>query len=813
MRRRTGYSLLELTLALGIVAVISSVGILALRKSTGSAGSRGLAEGLAEELRSSRQLAMARGTPVAHCFASQNGTLSCTRTIYRALGMPKALAQAPRNFGSEFAGSFLFFGKWNVSGAGFAGEPATATAAGNFNLTGWLSALGGDPALVFFPSGVVRARGLSTLDGRYCILAVQGVTPTSGTASSVLSPYTVAVSPLGDVEVRPGALYGASGLARDGQAPTPTLAGMAWSPPTNHPPVITRVALLPRTNTSIHGPTEYTTSDSIVDIFPEMSDDNDRNFAPISLAVYATDPDGDPLTFRWRSEPANGASGPGAFTYPEAGRMVWSTNEQLGLCSWQPPRDGEYGSHTWSLTVKVEDGHGGVADSSLIPALNRTVVLARRGKIAFDKWDETGADGQEAVFVMNVDGMAPTRITNLHDVNENQPDLSPSGDWVAFCSSQDGDWQGSDIWIATTDGTTRYNLTNTPGKRESYPKWSPDGSMIAFYADDTDTATDLCEVRVVEPHRPSGPPGSSNPGKKVSALCKSSWATCPPTWDPTSRYLAFLDDDATTAGYASSLIIADTTRGEDEPGWPNPGYAWYKRIDGTWFDVYTAAWSPRGDHIALSGLNMNDRDTSVAPDLPIPGTRVDIDERIYVVTVDPDNPINGSLRKNAFPRYLGADGAVGGSGADADDPSDPPDQYPRPIEGWSADDMRKVCWSENGYPPFSWSPGGMYLCCSADRNDDWVYEVHKFHRQGVNPPAYGERVRLTQSTINTVQPAYTSGGGFLVLQAYRDSAGSDYRNRLYRVRPDMPDTAYPVTTGLQLLNEITVDVSTHSVSR
>lgn len=496
--------------------------------------------------------------------------------------------------------------------------------------------------------------------------------------------------------------------------------------------------------------------------------------------------------------------------------MVWAEDKQRGLCSWQPPRDGDYNTHRWALKVRVEDGRGGFDDSSFNPTMDYKVVLARRGKIAFDKWDTDGAyDSQEAVFVMNVDGMAPTRITNLHNVNENQPDLSPSGDWVAFCSTQEGDWRGSDIWIATTDGTTRYNLTQTPNQRESYPRWSPDGSMIAFYSAEAGSL-DRCSVRIVEPHRPSGAPGTPNPGKKVSDNCYSSWASCPPSWDPTSRYLAFLDDDATTEGYASSLIITDTTKPEYSPPWPNPGYGWYKRIDGTYFDTYTMAWSPKGDHIALSGLNRFDDDPSVAPDLPIPGTREDNDERIYVVTVDPDNPINGNKKLNAFPRYLGEDGIKDDppgsvTGPNADDPSLVPDQYPKPLEGWTPADMDDVCWSENGYPPFTWSPGGMYLCCSTDRNADWVYEVHRFHRQDGNPPKYGDRVQLTQSAINTVQPAYTAEGSFLVLQAYNDNS-PDWRNRLYRVRPRMADSAYP-TTELQLLNEITVDVSTHSVSR
>ena len=63
---------------------------------------------------------------------------------------------------------------------------------------------------------------------------------------------------------------------------------------------------------------------------------------------------------------------------------------------------------------------------------------------------------------------------------EEDPSLSPDGNFVAFS------WRGtapnadSDIWIKAVDGESRRQLTNTPDALETWPVWSPDNRYVAF---------------------------------------------------------------------------------------------------------------------------------------------------------------------------------------------------------------------------------------------------------------------------------------------------------------------------------------------
>ena len=63
--------------------------------------------------------------------------------------------------------------------------------------------------------------------------------------------------------------------------------------------------------------------------------------------------------------------------------------------------------------------------------------------------------------------------------NEDQPTLSPDGNFVAFTWNGSAEGRGSDLYVKAVDSETLRRLTDTP-ESEASPAWSPDGREIAF---------------------------------------------------------------------------------------------------------------------------------------------------------------------------------------------------------------------------------------------------------------------------------------------------------------------------------------------
>ena len=64
--------------------------------------------------------------------------------------------------------------------------------------------------------------------------------------------------------------------------------------------------------------------------------------------------------------------------------------------------------------------------------------------------------------------------TSMPGAEEN-PSLSPDGNFVAFSWAGPAPDSSPDIWVKAVDGDAIKNLTNTPDVMEKYPRFSPDG--------------------------------------------------------------------------------------------------------------------------------------------------------------------------------------------------------------------------------------------------------------------------------------------------------------------------------------------------
>src|SRR4029453_16197616 len=69
-----------------------------------------------------------------------------------------------------------------------------------------------------------------------------------------------------------------------------------------------------------------------------------------------------------------------------------------------------------------------------------------------------------------------TRVLDTGSNYDTFPNWSPGGDWIAFTSKRDGDYE---IYRIKPDGTHLQRLTRLPGP-DAHPSFSPDGQWIAF---------------------------------------------------------------------------------------------------------------------------------------------------------------------------------------------------------------------------------------------------------------------------------------------------------------------------------------------
>ncbi len=188
---------------------------------------------------------------------------------------------------------------------------------------------------------------------------------------------------------------------------------------------------------------------------------------------------------------------------------------------------------------------------------------AVNGPIAF----ATDRDGNYEIYVMQSDGSALTRLTNLPE-GDWDPAWSPDGNRIAFRHNENN--TRGQIYVMNADGTGQANLSNNAANDEG-PAWSADGSAIAFHSFRDGNA----EIYVMNAN-----------GTGQTRLTNHGASDYSPTWSPDATRIAFV---STRNGPAQIYVM-------------NPNGSGQTRLTNSGVHDQSPAWSPDGSKIAFQRL-------------------------------------------------------------------------------------------------------------------------------------------------------------------------------------------------------------------
>ncbi len=425
---KRGVTLMELIVGLALMGIALALVVPRGSGTKDNLTSKTAAEELVARLRQARQVAMTKSVPVGVAFP-RTPSMAQTDNAYFLEGEVNPDVTERWKIQQSKPWVAYFTGGW--AGPSWAPAPVMKTTSQAFDPANWF--VGATPpeatVFIFTPSGNAVSEAQAA-DGKFRIVVGMGLsTGGSTTLFSANSPYTVWISPSGEIGLEKG-VYGGAVTAttnKDSSPLAPFVAPAASG--TNSAPV---VQIVPP-NTSV-GAKAYPNN-----VNPKTNNGNIIDLdAVLTLEVRVKDADGDPPYFEWKTVEAaivqpDGVTfntqtdmdlWGGRFSNDGEVRMEWDAENQewVGRDTWAPAT-GDLGGNRYKLVCYIRDRKGGTTTSGF-PVDGNYLVTTKEPWVLYKSWN---AIGRTELWKMTLDGLEHSRVVSFgyQDVDFGQ--WSPSG--------------------------------------------------------------------------------------------------------------------------------------------------------------------------------------------------------------------------------------------------------------------------------------------------------------------------------------------------------------------------------------------------
>ena len=481
-RRQRAFTIVEILVAIFLVGLILYIVMPRGNHTKNNVTAKTAAEIMVARLRQARETSMTKHVPVGIAIPATPAA-SYSNAAYQLEGEVQPQVTSAWKIEQDSLKVVYFVGQW----LGPAWTPlATAT---DFPIATWNQYPPGPPPsaniFVFTPDGRVVSQA-DGFNGNYVLLVAQGVVARGSTLVEAATPWTITITPDGEIEVVAGLLGGTP--AQIGQG-TETAVGAVYTPaaaaPNQSPVFVGPLVALPD-NTN---PNNGNGGKPVMDVSSSLT-----------LAANVTDRDGDPPFVTWSVTDVMYPSGThldptshgGRFGNFSDCRMEWSPKNLcwVARCTWTPAAADTQGGYYYQLQCSVDDRKGGTTNASfpISPGWLKTTASP------WVLYRALGANGHWELWRVDLLGEEHHVVAAIPNQDISFAQWTSAGDEAVFGTTSGG------VYRVEFDGSHLRQVATAPGLTIGGACLNPSGDTLYFYSgppNGTHTPRSLSKISMV----------------------------------------------------------------------------------------------------------------------------------------------------------------------------------------------------------------------------------------------------------------------------------------------------------------------------